>query len=209
MDNTSASIKHWLWKKESHHPDALFVDYFSALLKDQFRTFVVDRLLAALNEQVQKSDDVSKRLQKLGAREFCKRNWKEATELYNIGVCTAENGSSDLRLAYKARSNCFTNRGMNEEANIDIDLSAEPPTQVSKRSSNRIQTRRISNVTCELKRMFVPNEKFPNLTNALEVRHNSVYGRHIVSVAALFIYHYECDNVQCTLNNIEIQTISF
>lgn len=184
--NTSTTtVKYLLWQKESPHRHSPYTDIFSTMIKPEFQEFVANRLSDAQNEQVEKNDDVSARLQKLGARAYRKRKWQQATELYNIGVCTAENGSSNLRLAYKARSNCFTNRGMKEEANIDIDLSSEPPKKILKRCSDRIQNRKLS-ITSEMKRMFIPNKKFPNLASALQVRYNKKYGRHIVSVA-LFI----------------------
>lgn len=180
MDGANASIKRWLWRKESRQHNALYIDYFATTLENDFRKFVADRVRDAQREQIEKNTAVSTHLQKLGAREFRKRKWREATELYNRGVCTAENGSSNLRLAYTARSNCFAKRGMNEEASIDIDLSSEPTTKVSKRRSDRIQNRKVS-ITTEMKRMFIPNKKFPNLASALEVRQNSKFGRHVVA----------------------------
>lgn len=180
MDEGYESFTHRLWKKESPHRDAMYTDFYSPVLKKEFRKFVVDRLREAQNEQVKKNDDVSLRCQKLGARQFRKRKWREATELYNIGVCTAENGSANLRLAYKARSNCFTHRRMTEEANNDIALSSEPPAKKSKRSSDRIRKREPS-ITTQVQRLFIPNKKFPNLANALDVQYNEKFGRHVVS----------------------------
>lgn len=68
MEGANATTK--LWKKESSHPGALYVDYFSASLEKDFRKFVVNHLSDAQKNQVKKNDDVSIRLQKLGAREF-------------------------------------------------------------------------------------------------------------------------------------------
>lgn len=178
MDNANnGSIQRQLWKREA--PGAPYIDWFASL-DDEFRTTVADLLCRAQKEQIDKNDTVASRLLKLGDRQCRKRNWQEATELYNRCVRTAENGSLNLLAAYKSRSNCFAMRGMDEKASIDMNLSGEPPTKLAKRRSDRLQHRKMS-ITSGSERTFNPNKKFPSLANALEVQHNLKFGRHIVA----------------------------
>lgn len=169
------STEHWLWKKESKHRNALFIDCF-AVLDDDYKKIAVDRLRVAQNDSFEKSNVASEHFQELGERKFRKRKWTEAAELYNRGVCLAETGSKSLELALKARANCFAERGMGEEASIDMDL-CEP---VAKRRSGRIQEQKFS-FRSEMNRPFLQNTKFPSLASALEIRQNSEFGRHIVA----------------------------
>lgn len=175
MVNVNAIIRHLLWKKESSHPDALFIDYFSAALKSDFKTFVDNRLCVAQKEPIGKNDDVSTSVQNLAELEFRNKKWAEAIELYNISLCTAENESLNLRLAYQVRSTCFANRGMIEEANTDIDLSSKQLAKLSKRCSVRIQDSKSSITSTKM------NKTFPSLASALEVQQNSKFGRHVVA----------------------------
>lgn len=165
-----------LWQKESHRANALYVDCFADLDANHKKS--VDNILHdALNSQPKKSDIASEQFQRLGAREFRKRKWNEAIELYNRALCMAENGSFNLQLSYEGRSNCLAKRDMTEVASIDMDFVASRP---AKRRSERIQNRKLSSTTRTM-RTFVPNRKFPSLASALEVRQNSKFGRHIVS----------------------------
>lgn len=189
MADSSASLSRLLWKKETRRSQ-FYTDFYSEMIKSDLRKFVDNRLREALTEQVKKNDDASARFQKLGARQFCKRKWREATELYNIAVCTAKNGSDNLRLSYKARSICFTNRRMAEEAKIDIELSSEPPKK-AKENIGRLQ--REPSITSQVQRLFIPNEKFPNLASALEIRQNTEFGRHVVS--ARFVFKTKCEKL--------------
>lgn len=184
----SAFLRHLLWKKESRHPQAMYTDFYSETLGDEFRKARLDRLRDVQKERKTKDYKYSVDYLELGSREMREHKWREAAEWLSLGVCAAENGSDILPLLYKKRSKCFAHRYMYEEAEIDVELSSEASQnqqaqktkhKINKTSSDRVQT-------SQVQRLSFSNEKFPNLASALEVRQNAEFGRHVVSARTIF-----------------------
>lgn len=167
-----------LWKKESLHSDARYID-FCEIIDAACRQQVADILSRARNHAIEKSDIVSANLQQLGARKCRERKWAEATEMYNRSVCAAENGSSVLQRAYKARGRTFARRGMSNAAAIDIELSGQSASV--KRRSDRIRNQKLSNTADSMERVFNPNKILPGLSDRVQVKNDLKYGRHVVA----------------------------
>lgn len=154
----------------------MYTDFVPNFPCEDLQKRVLDRLRDEQKKVMTKNDTLSANFLKLGKQKMDAHKWRAAAELLNLGVSVAENGSDSLPLFYKMRSKCFNQRHMSDKAKIDQNLSIEASQNQANKSTEQAQG---------LKLPFIPNEKFPNLASALEVRQNAAFGRHVVSARAI------------------------
>lgn len=120
-----------LWKTETRHENALYVDLFRKLnpklyniLRCDVKTnFALAEKMMDSNPRYEKDDHQSIVYRKRGDEQFHQMKWYEAMKLYNQCLCLAEIGSSNMGIGYAKRAQCFFQLKMYQNCLMDLDLA--------------------------------------------------------------------------------------
>lgn len=114
-----------LWKKESQHPDAFYVDVLAPGL-DHWE-FHVNDFLAFMDQKPhpKKSDAIALQKRNEGNEKFRARKWLDAIELYGDSLRFAQPESEHISLAYANRAACFLILKMYANCLKDIELATD------------------------------------------------------------------------------------
>lgn len=147
---------------------------------------------SAYESSTNKSDGISSELRMRGNQKFNAKNWDAATELYNQSLRYATDGSENISLAYANRSACFLEMKKYDQCLADIELAkrAKYPNRLMHKLKEREE--KCVKSMCDQPEQsnekgikpvlsFDAHEKYPFLSNALEIRSNSKLGNHIVA----------------------------
>lgn len=175
-----------MWQKESKGKNGLYINLCAVngfgqldkIYKDVRSEINTHKKMHTL---CQKNNHTSQQKRKCAKLHFEERDWETAIELYNESLCFAENGSSNLALAYANRSACFFNMHMYNECLIDIDLAIE--NNYPKNLHGNLMARKdacIKNIAngLQVKRReltldFPADEKFPGISKAIAIAKDS------------------------------------
>ncbi|XP_055297294.1 SET and MYND domain-containing protein 4-like [Sitodiplosis mosellana] len=204
-----------LWKKESNKSDSLYVD-FCALHAKEYMNAAPRRSAFKTTE---KSDVISVQKRVEGNQLFGQCKWADAMEMYNESLCYAENGSTNISLAYANRASCFLKMELYNECLTDIELAkaAGYPADLEPKLDRR-KEQCLKGVSDGAKPFgifepalsFQPNEQFPSIANVLKLERNandySVVAEQDIDVGqiiavekAFLVYSYIRYGLQCSI----------
>lgn len=173
----------YLWKKESHKSDAMYIDIFASLVQDPRVEYFTDFRNYKDNKQ-------SIKFRELGNKEFASKNWSESMHLYNQSLRYAEIDSENVALAYSNRSACFFKLKIYDVALIDIEMAKNSPNLpariIPKLETRKEECQKLSNSTESsqyhgVELSYEANENYPCLANVLQIKHNKTFGRHLIA----------------------------
>lgn len=176
----------YLWKRENDQIDSPYVDLIA--LKQQSESVQHDRDEQTIHNSL-KDNQWSTELRLEGNVKCRSGLWNEAMSLYNQSLCYAEIDSGNVALAYAHRSKCFFNLKLYAEAIIDIELAemANVPKRlqpkladIKLKSQNLLKSIEKSPIA-PITLSYKADEHFPCMANALEMKCNQQFGRHIVA----------------------------
>lgn len=166
-----------LWKRQS--TDGPYVDILKGV-----------QIVELDGYEKKKNDKISNKIRCSGNAEFGENRWTNAIVFYNKSLRFATKNSTNLSLAYANRSACFFQMGNYEKCLADIELAKKanyPPQLMSKLEKRgaeclkKMKEADQSDSTQAPVLSFPSNEKFPGFANALDVRSNVEFGKHIVA----------------------------
>lgn len=136
-----------------------------------------------------KSNTVADMHRSAGNGLFGQKKWIEAMDKYNQSLCYAEKGAESLSIAYANRSSCFLHLQKYDNCLHDIELAtkANYPERLMpklmqrkadclsmKAADTRIRPR-------EVTLSYDESTTIPGMTDILEFKRNSKYGRYVVA----------------------------
>lgn len=176
-----------LWKKENGI-------YENICINSKYDAGEVEKIYKQMNLKNYtinkiKNNATSTFYRELGNDIFEKKNYYDTIMAYNKSLVYAENGTSNVSLAYANRSACFFNMKLYEKCLIDIDLA------IAARCSDNLRTKLLSRKSrclkfieknaqfaiIEPKLDFVADERYPCLANILQIEQNDEFGRMITT----------------------------
>lgn len=168
-----------VWKKESRHRGALYIDLFAS----------VKRFTTYSTPIRQKNDHFSTESRNKGNDLFRLKQYSEAMALYNQSLRFAKVDSENVALAYSNRSACFFHLRMYDEALNDIELSkaANVPRRLLQKLMDRkdecekLKASVKPSVKPKVALDFEVNKKFPCLANVVGLKRNKEFGRHLIA----------------------------
>lgn len=199
-----------LWQRESSIPNAWYVDIFRDLrpkpdsksksksqskqkqqtqsisLQSQSHKSAIPHRLK--NKSTKQAVDYLKK----GDLEFQLKNWHEARQYYNQGLCHAVNGTMYVAIACAKRAQCFFNMEMYRKCWSDLYLAERfglPPVLVPqlerhKASCRMMMMQQQPEPKVDPMLNFSAHPLFPEMANAIEIAH-SEEGRHIIAQQAI------------------------
>ncbi|XP_055306313.1 uncharacterized protein LOC129570647 [Sitodiplosis mosellana] len=186
-----------LWKKETRHESALYVDIFRKLNpemrfifgEEKRKYYHMTETMINMHVSSEKCDEQSIVYRKQGDALFQQGNWREAMQFYNRCLCLAKVASSHMGIGYAKRAQCFFNLGMYEKCLLDLDLA-----RFSNFPRQQYALLEMREAEC-LKRMaegadtvsIVPklslkaSEKYPEMANGLKMMRDADANWYIVA----------------------------
>lgn len=174
-----------LWKKESNESSAPYVNLFESVQDDiEFKS---GHLLNSY--RFEKDNQQSTRLRVEGNMKFRLNHYPEAMDLYNRSLSFAEVGTNNVALAYANRSACFFHMKMYDEALIDIELAKKanisnhliPKLEHCERQCHQLRGTTTVALKHPCKLSYEPDTNFPCMANAIEIKYNEKFGRHLIA----------------------------
>lgn len=174
-----------LWKKETRHESALYVDILHKLLpelhficsNDDKKYFQITEDIINSHVRSEKNDTKSMGYRKQGDALFQQAKWIEAMTCYNRCLCLAKIGSVNMGIGYAKRAQCFFKLKMYEECLMDLDLARF--SNYPREHYNLLQMRETEclkliadgaeTVSIVPKLSFQPNESYPEMANVLKI----------------------------------------
>lgn len=180
-----------LWKKESTHKNALYIDLCQSMPNDskpiEEMYTAVEQSLESNKDSYEKCDEKSEKYLKLGKASFDKKKWTEALEYWNMSLCFAENRSKLLGVIYRNRALYFLMMKMFKNCFIDIECAKkhrcplEKLGQIQNTCQMLMQTEKDQSECVDTKLDFKANANFPSLAYNVEILYNIDYGRHVIA----------------------------
>lgn len=183
-----------LWKRETRHENALYVDLFRKLNSKMSHLFGADakahfstsESMMDQNPRYEKNDAQSILYRKQGDELFHQKKWYEAMKIYNQSLCLAEIRSSNLGIGYAKRAQCFYQLKMYENCLLDLDLArfANYPRpsyellDIREVECLKLIEERPADSNEGLKApivpslSFKPHDSYPEMANVLEIERN-------------------------------------
>lgn len=174
-----------LWKKETRHENALYVDIFRKtspnmmcmLGSDSDLYFEMAEEMMDSYDRCEKNDDQSIFYRKKGDTEFQQMKWHSAIKSYNRSLCLAKVGSMQMGNAYAKRAQCFFQLKMYEKCLIDLDLArfSNYPSKyfdlLSMREDEclKLMAENAESISFVPSLDFKPNKKYPEMANVLKI----------------------------------------
>ncbi|XP_055305294.1 SET and MYND domain-containing protein 4-like [Sitodiplosis mosellana] len=149
-----------------------------------------DRTILLSGSAYKKSAAKALKCRQKGNEYFAKKEWANATELYNKSTCFAEEGSELMGLAYANRASCFFNMKMYSKCLIDIEHAKQnnyPQEKLAKLDERKticlaaMEKETDRSEMFEPKLDYTPNEMFPCFADVLKIENNHQHGRHVVA----------------------------
>lgn len=187
-----------LWKKETRHEDALYVDIFRKLNPELRQFFgchskpyyeMAEHILDSCVRD-EKDDAQSIVYRKKGDELFRQSEWQAAIKYYNQSLCFGEIGSAQIAIGYINRAQCFYQLKMYENCLVDLDLvrySNFPRQQVALLALRETECMKLiadgaeSSMLIVPKLSFAPNEKYSEMANVLDIVRGGDGEWHIVA----------------------------
>lgn len=192
-----------LWQKEKSSVSNLYIDIFDIRgheLGGGDITSVINNLFESCkSKEYQKSNVLAQKAREQGKTLFKEGKYIEAMNKFNRCVSGAENGTSEMGMAYANRSACFLNLNMPEECLIDIEMannSNYPEELMPKLDERAAKCKSLMKdeqfkwdqfSAREPKLSFAEHSKFAGVADCLKVKKNEKFGRHIVTSCDLKI----------------------
>lgn len=129
-----------------------------------------------------------------GSEFFASRKFYEALVLFNQSLCFAEPGSTEIALAYEARSEVFYQMGQYEKCLGNIQAAREhgyPEDRLDKLIERKESCRKFMNEgTYDVLKNFTelshpPSQKLPFIVDCLQLRKDEKFGRYIIATKDL------------------------
>lgn len=180
-----------LWAKESNNRNATYVDIFAT--NSRLLTGFYEKVRSkSENTTCKKSNETSLQKRIEGNKSFTKRRYEFALGEYNESLCSAENGSEHISLAYANRSACFLHMKKYRQCLVDIKLAKEAgyPThlmpKLDKREAECMKFmendgQKDDRIDDGMHLNFEPNPQFPCIANVLNFEKS--HEGHVVVIA--------------------------
>lgn len=180
-----------LWKKSLHN-DEIYRDLFGIVKNTQYLKDTQEIFNQIATKYFQKKDNKISHQNRMKGNEFYrKKQYEQALESYNVGICLAENGSDMLSLGYANRSACFFELEKYELCLADIDLakgSNYPPALMSKLDQRQEKCLKLmktlnndgilsTNITAD----FVAGKTILCMADGVKLTENKQFGKHYVA----------------------------
>ncbi|XP_031624133.1 histone-lysine N-methyltransferase ASHR1-like [Contarinia nasturtii] len=180
-----------LWRKESDDSNAFFVNLFEAIDTIDAKKWnqYLQTLKLTHNETSTKDNQQSNDLLRKGNRQFQKKQFCHAMELYTKALCFAEPGTVTMSMAFEKRASSFFRMKMYNRALIDIELA------VATKCSSEL-TATLGQLKSDCRKLFKPNpmetpeplpifkadKNFPSIVaDTLAIANNKQFGRHLIA----------------------------
>lgn len=171
-----------LWRKEDNC--SVYVDLFEFFLEENELEPNGSNL-----KSNQKSNQRSMELRNAGNEKFLSGNMLDAMRLYNQSICFAEVGSENIPLAYVNVAACFARLQMHDKALRSIELAKQANLPDRMRQKVELLEKRSQTLIDSIERRpnyspklsYEADENYTSIANVLEIKHNDVYGRHVVA----------------------------
>lgn len=184
-----------LWKKSKK--SNLYTDIFTLRpLSDFHLEPLIDQMfLSQKSPNYQKNNSIAALLREKGKTLFAVGKYMDAMNAYNEALKHAENGSTELALAYANRSACFLHLNMPEECMKDIELAKKskyPSHLMHKLDARAVKCAELlmdkqsgAFTPMEPQLSFDEHKEFAGVADCLEIRRNVEFGRHVVTTRDL------------------------
>lgn len=166
----------FLWSKESDKRSALYTNLCTIRQREQF-----------IDVQT-KCDRVTREYSKRADSELKESRWSNALSFYSRSLCFAD-CEEGLSYGFAMRSKCFFEMKMFKECLVDIDLAKQYKyAKLDELEQRKADCLRLIDLGKQAE-SFVPqlsfesHEKFPGLSEVLQIDRNQESGLHIIATA--------------------------